>query len=48
LADLLLGWALGEDLELLASEFAQRAREERIAEARRAARRKLGVLGRIR
>jgi CobQ-like glutamine amidotransferase family enzyme len=48
LADLLLSWALGEDLELLASEFAQRAREERIAEARRAARRKLGVLGRIR
>jgi len=40
LADLLLGWALGRALEPLRSEFAERAREERIAEAREIERRK--------
>jgi CobQ-like glutamine amidotransferase family enzyme len=40
LADLLLGWALGTELDPLASEFADRAREERIAEAREIERRK--------
>jgi hypothetical protein len=40
LADLLLGWALGRELEPLRSEFAERAREERIAEAREIERRK--------
>ncbi len=48
LADLLLGWALGTELEPLASEFAARAREERIAEARRVGRRRLGLKGRFR
>jgi lipid II isoglutaminyl synthase (glutamine-hydrolysing) len=48
LADLLLGWALGVELEPLGSEFADRAREERIAEAREVWRRKQGVLGRFR
>ncbi len=40
LADLLIGWALGVELEPLASEFAERARQERIAEAREIERRK--------
>jgi lipid II isoglutaminyl synthase (glutamine-hydrolysing) len=40
LADLLLGWAMGIELEPLASEFAERARQERIAEAREIERRK--------
>jgi lipid II isoglutaminyl synthase (glutamine-hydrolysing) len=48
LADLLLGWALGAGLEPLPSEFADRAREERIAEARAVWRRKQGLLGRFR
>jgi CobQ-like glutamine amidotransferase family enzyme len=48
LADLLLGWALGVELEPLASEFAERARQERIAEARDIERRKQGILGRFR
>jgi CobQ-like glutamine amidotransferase family enzyme len=49
LADLLLGWALGTELEPLASEFAERAREERIAEAREVWRRTHGgLLGRLR
>jgi hypothetical protein len=48
LADLLLGWALGRDLEPLPSEFADRARQERIAEARQVARRKRGLLARLR
>jgi lipid II isoglutaminyl synthase (glutamine-hydrolysing) len=48
LADLLLGWALGAELEPLASEFAARAREERIAEAREVWRRQQGLLGRFR
>ena len=48
LADLLLGWALGRDLEPLPSEFADRARQERIAEARQVARRKSGLLARLR
>jgi CobQ-like glutamine amidotransferase family enzyme len=48
LADLLLGWALGTELEPLESEFALRAREERIAEAREVWRRKQGLLGRFR
>lgn len=39
LADLLLGWALGRELAPLRSEFAERAREERIAEAREIERR---------
>ncbi len=48
LADLLLGWALGSELAPLASEFAEPARQERIAEAREVARRKRGLLGRLR
>jgi CobQ-like glutamine amidotransferase family enzyme len=48
LADLLLGWALGAELEPLESEFAGRAREERIAEAREVWRKKQGLLGRLR
>ena len=48
LADLLLGWVLGVELEPLASEFAERARQERIAEARDIERRKQGLLGRFR
>jgi CobQ-like glutamine amidotransferase family enzyme len=48
LADLLLGWALGAELEPLANEFAGRAREERIAEAREVWRRKQGLLSRFR
>ena len=48
LADFLLGWALGTELEPLASEFADRAREERIAEARDVWRRTQGLLGRFR
>lgn len=48
LADLLLGWALGLELEPLSSEFAERARQERIAEAREVERRKRGLLGRFR
>ena len=48
LADLLLGWALGVELEPLPSEFAERARQERIAEAREIERRKRGLLGRFR
>ena len=48
LADLLLGWALGRELEPLASEFAERARQERIAEARAVERRKHSLLGRFR
>lgn len=48
LADLLLGWALGRALEPLPSEFAERARQERIAEARQLARKKRGLLARLR
>ena len=48
LADLLLGWALGTELEPLRSEFAALAREERIAEAREVWRRKQGLLSRFR
>jgi len=48
LTDLLLGWALGVELEPLPSEFAERARRERIAEAREIERRKQGLLGRFR
>jgi CobQ-like glutamine amidotransferase family enzyme len=48
LADLLLGWALGRELEPLASEFAERARQERIAEAREIEGRKRGFLARFR
>jgi lipid II isoglutaminyl synthase (glutamine-hydrolysing) len=48
LADLLLGWALGMELAPLASEFAERARQERIVEARQVARRKRGLLARLR
>jgi CobQ-like glutamine amidotransferase family enzyme len=48
LADLLLGWALGAELDPLPSEFAGRAREERIAEAREVARRRQGLLARFR
>jgi CobQ-like glutamine amidotransferase family enzyme len=48
LADLLLGWALGSALEPVESEFAERARQERIAEAREIERRKRGLLGRFR
>jgi lipid II isoglutaminyl synthase (glutamine-hydrolysing) len=48
LADLLLGWALGRELEPLASEFAERARQERIAEAREIESRKRGFLARFR
>jgi lipid II isoglutaminyl synthase (glutamine-hydrolysing) len=48
LADLLLSWAVGRELEPLASEFAERARQERIAEARAVERRKRSLLGRFR
>jgi lipid II isoglutaminyl synthase (glutamine-hydrolysing) len=48
LADLLLCWVLGRELDPLASEFAERARQERIAEAREVERRKRGLLGRFR
>jgi CobQ-like glutamine amidotransferase family enzyme len=48
LADLLLGWALGAELEPLESAFAGRAREERIAEAREVWRKKQGLLSRFR
>jgi hypothetical protein len=48
LADLLLGWALGVELEPLGNEFADRAREERIAEAREVWRRQQGLLARFR
>jgi CobQ-like glutamine amidotransferase family enzyme len=48
LADLLLGWALGSELSPLATEFAERARQERIAEAREVARRKRGLLAHLR
>ena len=48
LADLLLGWALGRELEPLRSEFAELARAERIAEARDVWRRRQGLLGRLR
>ena len=48
LADLLLGWALGTELEPLRSEFAVLAREERIAEAREVWHRKQGLLSRFR
>jgi hypothetical protein len=48
LADLLLGWVLGHELEPLPSEFAELAREERIAEARDVWRRQRGLLGRFR
>jgi CobQ-like glutamine amidotransferase family enzyme len=48
LADLLLGWALGAELAPLASEFAERARQERIAEAREVDRREHGLLARFR
>ena len=48
LTDLLLGWALGVELEPLPSEFAERARQERITEAREIERRKQGLLGRFR
>ncbi|HXV95277.1 MAG TPA: hypothetical protein VD695_01910 [Gaiellaceae bacterium] len=48
LADLLLGWALGVELEPLGSEFADRARAERIAEAREVWRRRQGLLTRFR
>lgn len=47
LADLLLGWALGVELEPLSSEFADLARRERIAEAREIERRKRGLLRRF-
>jgi lipid II isoglutaminyl synthase (glutamine-hydrolysing) len=47
LADLLLGWAVGLELEPLRSEFAELAREERIAEAREVWRRRHGLLGRL-
>ncbi len=45
LADLLLGWALGEELAPLESAFAERARNERIAEAHEVERRKQRWLG---
>ena len=48
LADLVLGRALGRELEPLASEFAERARQERIAEAREIERRKRSLVGRFR
>jgi lipid II isoglutaminyl synthase (glutamine-hydrolysing) len=48
LADLLISWALGVELEPLESEFAARARQERIAEAREVWERKQGLLGRFR
>ena len=48
LADLLLGWALGTELEPLRSEFAALARDERIAEAREVWHRKQGLLSRFR
>jgi lipid II isoglutaminyl synthase (glutamine-hydrolysing) len=48
LADLVIGWALGRELEPLASEFAERARQERIAEAREIEGRKQGLLARFR
>jgi lipid II isoglutaminyl synthase (glutamine-hydrolysing) len=48
LTDLLLGWSLGVELEPLPSEFAERARQERIAEARDVERRKRGLLSRFR
>ncbi len=48
LADLLLGWALGVELEPLSNEFADLARRERIAEAREIERRKHGLLRRFR
>jgi CobQ-like glutamine amidotransferase family enzyme len=49
LADLLLGWALGTELDPLPSEFADLARRERIAEAREAWRsRQGGLLSRLR
>ena len=47
LADLLLGWALGVELEPLSNEFADLARRERIAEAREIERRKHGLLRRF-
>jgi hypothetical protein len=43
-----IGWALGRELEPLASEFAERARQERIAEAREIEGRKQGLLARLR
>jgi len=48
LADLLLGWTLGRELDPVRSEFADLAREERIVEAREVWRRKHGLLGRFR
>jgi CobQ-like glutamine amidotransferase family enzyme len=48
LADLLLGWTLGTEFDPLPSEFAERAREERIAEAREVWRSKQGLLARLR
>jgi lipid II isoglutaminyl synthase (glutamine-hydrolysing) len=48
LADLLIGWALGIELEPLPSAFAESARQERIAEARDVERRKQGLLHRLR
>jgi CobQ-like glutamine amidotransferase family enzyme len=48
LADLLLGWTLGTEFDPLPSEFAERAREERIAEAREVWRSKRGLLARLR
>jgi lipid II isoglutaminyl synthase (glutamine-hydrolysing) len=48
LADLLLGWALDAELAPLESEFAERARQERIAEAREVDRREQGLLARFR
>jgi lipid II isoglutaminyl synthase (glutamine-hydrolysing) len=48
LADLLLGWTLGVELEPLTSEFAEQARQERIAEAREIERHKRGLMGRFR
>ncbi len=48
LADLLIGWALGIELEPLPSAFAESARQERIAEARDVERRKEGLVHRLR
>ena len=48
LADILIGWALRIELEPLSTEFAERARQERIAEAHEVERRKQGLLRRFR
>jgi CobQ-like glutamine amidotransferase family enzyme len=48
LADLLISWAIGAELEPLESEFAGRARQERIAEAREVWAQEHSLLGRFR